>query len=499
MRSLKMSSLSRLLSLAILSGIGIGLSRSCDLAGILIFISYIPLLKILESQIDNKKQFFLVAATYSLSTVIVGLHWIGLVTVPGVFGISILFTIYNLITFKCIRQIWTLSNNFYFKMFAFIAVMLSSELLQTLTEFRFPWMNAGYSLVGFLPLIQFADIGGVYLISTLIFIINYLLHNINRKNIIVTITILAIWVSLGYVRLNSIPDEVDNFKISVVQPSIGQQIKWDNNVRDYIVTTIQNLTLSEKGKTNLVIWPESALPYYMAKNSRMRKYVGRLAKSIEAPIFLGYQDYTYNKSNESYLLYNTASLIDSTSLFKKPYFKQKLVPFGERIPLLDIFPILWNLHLGQANFEYGKENVVFDVENKKFCPLICFEIVSDALTYDMFNKGVDFIVNISNDAWFYNSIGTYQHSRMAVFRAIETRRPLVRCANTGFSFLVDHKGRILDTTDIYEVVTKSYNLPISNMNPIYMTKFFYYTWIWVIVTIVLLSWSVIKSFRVKRR
>ncbi len=493
-----MNNLYILLSCSMASGIIAGLSRFSDYAGLLIFFAYIPLIKIFNLKL-NKKDILITSAVYSTASVITGLHWIGLVTLPGLFGIIILFTVYNFISFFVIRKIWSSEKGFYLRLFAFLSVMLSSELLQNFTELRFPWMNAGYSLSGFLPLIQVADLGGVYLISALIYTVNFLLSSLSKRKFIALILIFAAWLGYGFIRLNTLKIKKDDFKISMIQPSIGQGIKWEEKLRNYIVDLHSKHSLKLAKKTDLIIWTESALPYYLAKNFEMKKYMAKLSELIEAPVFLGYQDYEKRPDREGYMIFNAASMIKPSGKLHKPYFKQKLVPFGERMPFLDIFPFLWNIHLGQANFEYGYENVVFEVKDKKFAPLICFEVVFDDLTRDMFQKGIDFIVNISNDAWFYKSVGAYQHSRMAVFRATETRRPVLRCANTGFTFMVDPKGKINNSTKLYEVTERTYNLPLCEEKPFYMTKFYYYTRLWIISAIFLFLKSMTDSYGLNRR
>ncbi|MFH0778685.1 MAG: apolipoprotein N-acyltransferase, partial [Candidatus Eisenbacteria bacterium] len=122
--------------------------------------------------------------------------------------------------------------------------------------------------------------------------------------------------------------------------------------------------------------------------------------------------------------------------------KIHLVPFGERIPYDDVFPILRSVDFGEADFERGKEFTVFDVGGKKFGVLVCFESIFPELVRSFTREGADFMVNITNDEWFGRSAAPYQHAYMAVFRAVENRVSVARCANTGVSMLIDPWGRV---------------------------------------------------------
>lgn len=163
-------------------------------------------------------------------------------------------------------------------------------------------------------------------------------------------------------------------------------------------------------------------------------------------------DYHY-----SLYYYNAAVLLRYPELtFDEPYYKMYLVPVGERMPYLNAIPLLWKLEFGQANWEFGKELKYYTIQNKAgkefiFSPQICYEILFPNISNQMARDGVDFIVNLTNDAWFKKSIGTYQHAMMSRIRAIETRKTVIRCANTGHSAVVSPTGKIEVFTKLYDV------------------------------------------------
>ena len=146
------------------------------------------------------------------------------------------------------------------------------------------------------------------------------------------------------------------------------------------------------------------------------------------------------------------------------------MPFGERTPFLKTFPVLWKVQFGQANFEYGDNIEFYELEKYKFAPLICFEIAMPSLTNKIAQSNADFIVNLTNDAWFKKSVGTFQHAMMTKIRAVETRTQIYRAANTGFSLVISPKGEILQKSKLYDITTLSKNLFIHD-GKTFFTKF----------------------------
>ncbi len=126
-----------------------------------------------------------------------------------------------------------------------------------------------------------------------------------------------------------------------------------------------------------------------------------------------------------------------------------LVPFSEKIPYDQILHVSDKVQLGQSDFSNGEELTIFEVTKGKFATLICFESVYPALVRDFVNQDAEFLVNITNDAWFGKTHGPFQHAQIAVFRAIENRIAIARCANTGVSMFIDPYGRIKEATRIF--------------------------------------------------
>jgi apolipoprotein N-acyltransferase len=142
--------------------------------------------------------------------------------------------------------------------------------------------------------------------------------------------------------------------------------------------------------------------------------------------------------------------MDDAGLIRARYRKLHLLPFGERIPFQKALPFLGKLDFGQAEWTPGPEQTIFEVDGHRFANLICFESIFSGLSRSAVMRGAGFLVNMTNDGWFGDTLLPHQHSWMAVMRAAENRVPLLRCANNGLSFLVLPSGRVTEMTRLFE-------------------------------------------------
>ena len=437
----------------LLAALLLGLSRLPLHLGFLSFWGFIPLFSLFNENLKNKK-IILSAIIFSTAYTLISLHWISLVTIPGFFGLFILFGIYFSLLFLLIRNLWKILPKL--RYLIFICFWLSFEYLQNFGEFRFPWFNAGYSLSDYLILLQPAEIGGIYLLSLLIIVLNiffYELRNNLRRNLLSIILLLIIWFGYGIYRLITIPLQETKTDISIVQVSVPQNKKWEQSYLDSTLILYEKYSeIAAKNNSSLIIWPESAIPAYVKRQTKFRSFISRTARKVQTDIFTGFPHYEIADStyHSRFKFYNSCTRIDKNGKYYPLYYKNVLVPFGERIPFLNIFPLLWKLDFGQANWEYGTELEFYDVDGYKYSPLICFEIAFSKLTLKIAQQNADFIVNLTNDAWFYRSAGTYQHAVMTKFRAIETRKQIYRAANTGYSLIISPTGKVLQKTRLFE-------------------------------------------------
>ncbi|HPR17666.1 MAG TPA: apolipoprotein N-acyltransferase [Candidatus Cloacimonadota bacterium] len=486
----------------VLAGFLLGVSRLPIHLGFLVFFGFIPLFTFFNQPHSNR-QILKAAILFAVTYTIVSLHWITLVTWGGFAGLLLIFSLYFFIVFLLIGKAWRHFPKI--RLLIFICFWMSFEYLQNFGEFRFPWFNIGYSLADYLPFIQPAELGGIYLLSILIIIVNFLIWKAKAdfaRNSLLLCGIIILWAGFGFIRLKTIDLIETDTKIAMVQASIPQKLKWEPTYLDTTVELYEKLSRKiSADHPDLLIWPESALPVYTLTNRTYRRLVQNLANELDTDIFLGMPHYRFvGKSHpNNYEFYNAATRFGKDGKVDPYYVKNVLVPFGERLPLLKLFPFLWNVHLGQANWEYGTKQEFYRVDEYTYSPLICFEIAFEPLTTKMAEHGVDFIVNITNDAWFYRSAGTYQHAVMAKFRAVETRRSIYRCANTGYSFIVLPTGEIRKQTKLFEQTALSADLVRYSHNS-FFTKFFpHYPFVFVLGAGVMVIWMIIIKLRKKEK
>jgi apolipoprotein N-acyltransferase len=342
------------------------------------------------------------------------------------------------------------------------AVWVTMELARTHLFSGFPWALTGYSPYRALPVIQVADLTGVYGISFLIVLVNTAIEELiaDRKRFVpllsASLVLLAV-LGYGYHRLSTETGS-GGIRVSVVQGNIEQDKKWDPAYQNEVIATYKRLTLRAiEQKPDLVIWPETATPFYFegaddpypALTDDLRRFV----RSVGIPLLFGSP--TYEKKDGRHYLRNSAFLLDRDGMTKTVYHKIHLVPFGEYVPLKkSLLFFVEKMVQASDDFQAGAEHTVMKVrlpagDAVAIGTVICYEIIFPDLVRRFVNEGATVIVNVTNDAWFGRTGAPYQHFSMAVLRAVENRVPVARAANTGISGFIDAQGRILDTTGIF--------------------------------------------------
>jgi apolipoprotein N-acyltransferase len=280
----------------------------------------------------------------------------------------------------------------------------------------------------------------------------------------------------GYFRTNAKEIET-GIKLAVAQGSIEQLKKWDPDYKNYILARYEKLTRgAAKEDVDLIIWPETALPGLL-DDDEMRLYLKKIAALSDARLFSG--ALTCRSEPGRDIFFNSAVLFTAGGQAEKKYDKIHLVPFGEYIPFEARIPFLRgsiNAEIGDCS--PGAEFTTFEIkaisgEKYKYAALICFEDIFPGLARKFVLKGADFLVNITNDAWFRESGEQLQHAQASVFRAVENRVSIVRAANNGFSCFISPKGIIEDWLpgegrgSIYAPGSKAFNLKIMRQRTFY--------------------------------
>jgi apolipoprotein N-acyltransferase len=376
----------------------------------------------------------------------------------------------------------------------FVFLWIGYEYLHSLGEFSFPWMTIGNSQTYDLFRIQIVEYMSVYGLSFLILAFNvlaffWLVRTTRNRwrlfsppSLVAIVGLLLLYVLpwlYGSRMVNSntsLPND-HPFKIGLIQPNIDPFEKWgEGSVPDPFWTQMGvhlNATRSfVKDSVDLVLWCETAIPNRILLPSHAPdwKTLKSALDSIGLPVLTGFP-YTeffdsahapitaHQISNSSayYEDYNSVMLILPHQPVKEVYKKMRLVPFAERIPYAETVPFLikplkWSV--GISGWGLGKDTILFSMKSREgreehFAGIICYESAFPEFVRQFVLRGAKFVVVLTNDSWWGNTSGTYQHIGFASLRAIENRRWVVQCANGGISAFVDPMGRIHQATGMY--------------------------------------------------
>jgi len=358
----------------------------------------------------------------------------------------------------------------------------------------------GNTLSYFTNYIQIADIVGVYGLSAMVLFANIFvfkfkndfsnLGKINKKYLIVFVVIILIPIIYGNYKIFNYQLNNGNVKVGLIQPNIDPNEKWqDGNLSKKIDSYLYLSKKTIDKGAKIVVWPETALPVYLLAGNYPAE-VNRLHNFVDSnniSILTGMPDANYyynistapkdakplNNGKVLYTSYNSILLFNSNSKEVQKYGKMKLVPFGEKVPLVESLPFLgdwikWNV--GISSWNTGRDTTIFQAismleKNKsmvKIGGVICIESIYPIFTSIFVNKGAEFIAVVTNDSWYGNTSGPYQHKEMSVIRAVENKRSVVRAANGGISCLIDPLGRTIKETKMYTKTTLVVDVPLNS-------------------------------------
>ena len=393
------------------------------------------------------------------------IYWIGWATGAGAIGALLFLPLYFALFAGIQTWLWSRWGDLSFWAAPFI--WTGTEMLSSWGVLGFPWNALAHTQANTPLLIQYASITGMYGVSLWIVLLNvlffFLLQSRKREKrpygLILGICLLIIlpvlhgrWV---FVRAEESEDKI---KVSLVQGNIDPYKKWTPSFIDSNFVVYRRLT-RQAGRENpdLVIWPETAAPCYLRHRFSNLGRVKSQMDSMGIPLLTGAPDYEWIARNDV-KKYNGALLIHPDSWKIDRYYKMKLVPFSERVPFTRRIPFLYTLSSkidpNVGDFTPGDSIKVFQFQKAAageevcFSTIICFESIFPYFVRRFVQKGAQFLIIITNDGWFGNTSGPYQHARIAVLRAIENRIWIGRCANTGISEFIDPLGRVRSMTTL---------------------------------------------------
>ncbi len=317
----------------------------------------------------------------------------------------------------------------------------------------FPWNLYAYTWITAPPIAQIAGIWNIYLLNGLTIFWAlcpaFILCNKNKTPeriffICLTITSFIAAYTYGTNQINYAKEpDGEQFEITIAQPNIKQSEKWKpenraNNFISLLELSKYNQKTNAKVKAHYIIWPETAISQDLINSPWVIEYISKMLSEYPNPAYL--ITGALRRKNNNY--FNSIIVLNNQGETINTYDKSHLVPFGEYMPLSNIFDIA--PIVGFTGFQKGTPNITLDMpEGIKITPLICYEIIfPDKITAS------DLIINTTNDAWYGDSAGPYQHMVQTQFRAIEANTPIARAANTGISGFITRNGNLIKKSTI---------------------------------------------------
>ena len=329
------------------------------------------------------------------------------------------------------------------------AAWVALELIRAHALSGFPWANLGYTQTEFTRLMQTADIAGVSWAGFLVVLGNTSLLALlapgrARLSILGFAALLGLSVLYGGSRMGEIAalqEKAAPFTVAVAQGNVEQARKWDPAFQKETLERYRRLTLEAAAKhprPDLVVWPETAVPFFFGLDHDLSAEVRAIVREGGVPVLFGSPAVELVEGRPRFL--NRAYLLDGAGKTLAKYDKQHLVPFGEYVPFPRVLFFVRRLVEAAGDFAAGKDWRPLTLGDQRLGVLICYEAIFPELSRRTTRKGATLLVNITNDAWFGPSAAPYQHLQMARWRAVESRAPLVRAANTGISAVFDARG-----------------------------------------------------------
>lgn len=397
---------------------------------------------------STKHRVFLLGWSYGLGLFGFGVGWIQVSIhqfgIPSYFfsyGMTALLVMFLALYFGLFATLLRLSLNHGFHL------IIAAPILWVLTEYirgrffsGFPWLSVGYSQIdgplnGYVPFI--GTLGCSFI---LILVCSLLAATFKAKKLSVVyfVSIIGTIVLLGVIlRFYESTESIGSpLSVVLVQGAIPQEIKWHPDIRQPSIQRYKSIS-AKHWDADIIIWPETAIPAFRNEVLEELQELTSLSKSTETDLLIGMP----RISDEDGRTFNSIALLDGSL---QVYDKQHLVPFGEYLPLEPYLGWLINyLNIPMSEFSSGiSTQPLLEVSGYKIGVSICYESVFS----NLINKGLPeagFLVNLSNDAWFGDSIGPHQNLQIARMRALESGRYLLRSTNNGLTAIISDKGDVL--------------------------------------------------------
>ncbi len=328
------------------------------------------------------------------------------------------------------------------------ALLMLSEWLRGYLFTGFPWLALGYSQAPDSPLVGFAPILGVYGISFLLIfsaVMLFFWFDSGFRTRRYAVTFCALWMGgFALQMIEWVQPEGEPVTVSLLQGNIAQDLKWRDDHLENTMETYARLIVESKSR--LIVTPEISIPLFSdVMPPAYLSHIAEHARSHDGDVLIGLAERTVDGSDD---YYNTMFSFGVSP--EQRYRKHHLVPFGEFIPLKAVFGwIIQVLHIPLSDFSRGDLNQQpMHLAGQRVAINICYEdVFGEEIIYQL--PQATLLVNVSNDAWFGRSIGPQQHLQISQMRALETGRYMLRATNTGVTAIIDERGQVLQSIEIF--------------------------------------------------
>lgn len=391
------------------------------------------------------------------SWVYVSIHTYGAASAPLATGLTMLFVAGLALFFMLTSYLYVkfLKPRALGLLVGFPALWVLNEWLRTWFLTGFPWIFLGYAheetwLSGWAPVV---GVYGLSLITAFSGVVIYLCVRLSIRVRIILSTILLIPWLLGLLLqpINWTKRNGDALTVSLVQANIAQEMKWNPDHMAEALIKYQKLS-GKYWQSDIIVWPEAAIPFWKDQVDVFLENLDEFTKKNNATMISGIP--VREKVSEGGRYYNSVLAVGEGSGL---YHKERLVPFGEYVPLESMLRgLIGFFDLPMSNFAPGTNTSPYLTSKGviKIAPFICYEIVYPDFVNATLPRA-DILLTISNDTWFGSSFGPFQHLQIAQMRALENGRYLLRATNNGISAIINEKGRLVKTSEQFkeEVLT----------------------------------------------
>ncbi|EGA68032.1 apolipoprotein N-acyltransferase [Vibrio sinaloensis DSM 21326] len=458
-----------------------------------------PVLLLLLIEKQSAKQALWIGYAWGVGQFATGISWVhisidnfgGMPKIASVFLMTLLIgylAIYSALFAWALNRFFPRSNRIRLLLIAPV-LWLVTDWLRGWVMTGFPWLWLGYSQIES-PLANFAPLGGVELITFLLILsagaISYAVLHRQWMQLLIPAIILSAGFGLKAEHWVT-PNPDSTTKLALIQGNIAQELKWLPSERWPTIMKYTDLT-RENWDADIIIWPEAAIPAFEFEIASFLRNLDSAAKLNHSAVITGVVN-----QGEDRKFYNSILTVGETGYgdysynMEQRYHKHHLLPFGEFVPFETILrPLAPFFNLPMSSFSRGdfvQPNI--DANGKHMAPALCYEIIFNEQVRQNVTPDTDFILTLSNDAWFGSSIGPLQHMEIARMRALELGKPVVRSTNNGVTAVTDYRGNIIAQIPQFETAVLRAEITSTDGQTPYRQFGTWPLYIWVVLSLVL--------------